>query len=65
MPHIGDNIKRLREAKGLSQQELAELVRCSLSAISSWEQGKHAPSRYGKAKLAQVFGVTVKELEGE
>jgi len=63
MPHIGENIKRLRESKDLTQQQLAELVQCSVSAVSGWEQGEHTPSRYGKAKLAHVLGVTVKELE--
>jgi transcriptional regulator with XRE-family HTH domain len=63
MPNIGGNIKRLREAKDLTQEQLAKLLQCTTSTIYGWESGRHKPSRYGKAKLAEVLGVTVEELE--
>lgn len=63
MPNIGESIRKLRENKGLSQQQLAELVRCSVSTIAGWERNEHQPSRYGKEKLAHVLDTTVEILE--
>jgi transcriptional regulator with XRE-family HTH domain len=63
MPNIGENIRKLREQNNLSQQALAERMRCSVSTIAGWERGEHRPSRYGKEKLASIFGVETEELE--
>jgi len=63
MQNIGENIRKLREQQGISQQRLAELVRCSVSTIAGWERGEHQPSRYGKEKLAHVLNTTVETLE--
>ena len=35
--NIGMNIKRLRLAKGLTQEQLAELLTISTAAVSKWE----------------------------
>jgi transcriptional regulator with XRE-family HTH domain len=37
---IGEQIRVLREARNLSQADLAELIGCSQMAISNWEQGR-------------------------
>jgi transcriptional regulator with XRE-family HTH domain len=37
---IGSKIQQAREAKGLSQKQLARLVGCSQSALSNYEKGK-------------------------
>lgn len=34
---IGENIKRLRKQKGLTQEQLAELLNVSCAAVSKWE----------------------------
>ena len=36
---LGENIKNIRKSKGLSQEELAEMLDVSRQAISKWEQG--------------------------
>ena len=36
---MGTRIRRLREAKGLTQPALAELCKCTKSAVSQWEDG--------------------------
>ncbi|MBO4882487.1 MAG: helix-turn-helix transcriptional regulator [Lachnospiraceae bacterium] len=39
MTGIGENIKKLRKAKGLTQDELAEVIGISGQAVSKWENG--------------------------
>lgn len=39
-----DNLKELRQARGLSQHELAEMVGCSQGMISKIEQGRANPT---------------------
>lgn len=40
---FADNLKQLRKEKGLSQEELAELLDVSRQAVSKWEQGLGYP----------------------
>ena len=49
---LGQRIKDLREAAGLSQADLARLVRKSVETISNFERGKTIPSVRTLAALA-------------
>ena len=40
---IGENIKRLRKSKNITQEQLAEVVNLSVTAISKWERGETYP----------------------
>lgn len=40
METMGDRIKMLREAKGLTQEQLGKLVGVSKAAVSQWELGQ-------------------------
>lgn len=60
---IGDNVKKLRKAKGITQEELAEAVNVSFQAVSKWENGG-APDIEMLPILANYFGVTIDELMG-
>lgn len=62
--NIGTNIKRLRLSKGLTQEQLAELLCISTPAVSKWEAKNTYPDITMLFPLAQVFGVTVDELLG-
>jgi len=62
--NIGTNIKRLRLSKGLTQEQLAELLCISTPAVSKWEAKNSYPDITMLFPLAQVFGVTVDEILG-
>ena len=49
--NIGMNIKRLRLAKGLTQEQLAELLTISTAAVSKWE----AKNTYPDVKLVLIL----------
>ena len=62
--NIGMNIKRLRLAKGLTQEQLADLLTISTAAVSKWEAKNTYPDITMLLPLAEIFGVTVDELLG-
>ena len=62
--NIGMNIKRLRLAKGLTQEQLGELLMISTAAVSKWEAKNTYPDITMLFPLAEIFGVTVDELLG-
>lgn len=62
--NIGNNIKRLRESRGMSQYALANLIGVSQQSIDQWERGKSAPRKKNMDKLATLFHVTPNDLFG-
>ncbi|MCL2768816.1 MAG: helix-turn-helix domain-containing protein [Solirubrobacterales bacterium] len=54
---IGLNILRLREAAGMSQQDLAVLIGDYREHISKWEHGREEPDAGHLAQLMEVFDV--------
>jgi SOS-response transcriptional repressor LexA len=62
---IHKTIREGRRAKGLSQQELAELCGVTRSAVQQWEQEDGtAPKRAQQSRVASVLGLTVAQLMG-
>lgn len=62
--NIGMNIKRLRIAKGLTQEQLAGLLTVSTAAVSKWESKNTYPNISMLFPLSEIFEVTVDELLG-
>ncbi len=60
--HIRNRIGLWRERRGLTQIELAKLLRVNPSTISLWETGKHAPLRRRRRLLARFLRTTEEEL---
>lgn len=58
----GATIKRLREAKGITQTQLAEQIGVSGKAVSKWETAKGLPDITLIEPLAKALGVSVMEL---
>lgn len=62
--NIGKNIKRLRLAKGFTQEQLANLLNVSTAAVSKWEAKNIYPDIIMLYPLAEIFGVSMDELLG-
>ncbi len=58
----GTMIKRLREGKRMTQQQLAEKIGVSDKAVSKWETGKGYPDISLVEPLAEALGVSIIEL---
>ena len=58
----GLTIKRLREAKGVTQSDLAQKLGVSSQAISKWETAKGLPDISLIEPLSKILGVSVMEL---
>ena len=65
MAKIGENIKNLREAAGMSQDQLAERIGKTRSAVSQYESGKIVPRMGVIEDLAHVFKIPKTEIIGE
>ena len=59
---LSTNLKEYREAKGLKQADLAELVGVRRETIVNLEKGKYNPSLKLAMDIAKVFHTTVEEL---
>ena len=59
---VGRNVKRVRQEKGLTQEQLAELSGFSQQYISGLEQGRRNPTVVSLYELATALGVSHMEL---
>ena len=55
-------VKELRMAVGMTQQQLADLVRVSSRTIISLEREQYNPSLLLAYRIAEIFGTSVEEL---
>ena len=59
---FNEKLQELRKQKGLTQEELAEKLYVSRTAISKWESGRGYPNIESLKAIARFFSVTVDEL---
>ena len=59
---LGQKIRSLRAAKGLSQQQMADLMFVTRKTISNWEAGTRMPDIAMLSRVAKVLGVRTFEL---
>ena len=59
---IGEKIKKLRKARQISQESLANALGVTFQAVSKWETGNTAPDLALIPPLASFFGVSIDEL---
>ena len=61
---IGTVIKKHRRQRDMTQEQLAEYLRVSVSAVSQWESGKTAPDLSAIPAICHLFGISADELLG-
>lgn len=59
---LGGRIVRLREGRGLTRADLAQLLGVDRSRLGKWETGSHAPVLGLLISLARTLDVTLDEL---
>ena len=59
---FNEKLQELRKQRGLTQEELAEKLYVSRTAISKWESGRGYPNIESLKAIAKFFEVTVDEL---
>ena len=59
---FGEKLKELRKARSLTQEELAEALYVSRTAVSKWESGRGYPSIDSLKELSRYFSVSIDEL---
>ena len=59
---FNEKLQELRKNKGLTQEELAEEIFVSRTAVSKWESGRGYPNIESLKAIAKFFGVTIDEL---
>lgn len=62
--NFSENLRRLRKAKDIKQEVLAEAMNVSRQTVSKWENGTAMPDFKKLNALAEYFGVTMDELLG-
>jgi transcriptional regulator with XRE-family HTH domain len=60
--YVGDNVRRLRDERALTQEELAEKVGITVAALSRIERNNAEPRPSTRRKLARALGVDAAEL---
>lgn len=59
---FGELLKYLRTEKGISQKDMADIMKVSSSAVSKWEKGFNYPDFEIITRLADFFGVSMDEM---
>ena len=60
-----EKLQELRKSRSLTQEELAEALFVSRTAVSKWESGRGYPGIDSLKEIARFFSVTVDELIGQ
>ena len=59
---VSNSIKKLREERGMTQDELAEKLNVTRQAVSNWETGKTQPDIETLTRMAEIFDVSVERI---
>ena len=61
---IGNRVRELRKSRGITQAQLARILRVSTKALKNWEQNLSDPSVENLINLAKYFNVSIDYLIG-
>ena len=57
-----NRLEALRKARGIKQEELAQILEVSRQTIGSLENGRYNPSILLAFKIARFFGLSIEEI---
>lgn len=61
---FGDRLREIRKTRGLTQEQLAQMIGVAKSTLTGYERDNREPNVLTITKLAQVLGVTGDDLLG-
>lgn len=59
---VGGNVRRLRQAKGITQEQLAFEAKLDLTYVGGIERGRRNPSLLVLARISDALGTSLSEL---
>lgn len=59
---LAENLVLLRNIRGMTQEEVAEVIGISRQSYSKWEQGETIPDIEKCDRLAKFYGVSIDAL---
>lgn len=59
---LNEKLQQLRKQRGLTQEELAEMLYVSRTAISKWESGRGYPSIDSLKAISKLFAISIDDL---
>lgn len=62
--YFGENLKKLRKERGMTQETLAEFLGVSFQTVSKWERGESYPDITMLPVFASFFNVSIDDLIG-
>lgn len=65
MSPFGENLRKIRNSRGMSQEEFADLLGTSKQVISRYETAQRSPKVSTVAEYAEKLGVSISELTGD
>ncbi len=60
--HIGVKIKKLRQNRGMTREQVAQYLNISPETVSKWEKGKACPDKSLWPQLMSLFEISEEEL---
>lgn len=64
-PDVGGQIRKARDAAGISQVELAKRLNRGERTIQAWERNERSPRRAGLSDLAELLGQPIAYFYGD
>lgn len=59
---LGERLMRIRKARGLTQEEVGEALKCWASNVSHFERGKQNPTMPKLLAMAELYNCSLGEL---
>lgn len=62
---FAENLRFLKDSLNLTNYRFAKELQCSQTAVKSWLDGSNLPHTRTRVKIAEYFGISLAELDGD